>query len=97
MVYKRARLYVFVHTVRELRLMERDVFLLQKKLGKLPQLSQLGSVPAQLLQISRSAPLLLGAVVGQKSKAHVEENLSMATVQPLSEGDFARAVKALRQ
>jgi len=48
-----------------------------------------------LLQFIRSTPGVLAPLVGQKSDAHVTENLKVMEINPLSEDDFVKTVKNL--
>ena len=48
-----------------------------------------------LLQFIRSTPGVLAPLVGQKSEEHVEENLQILKINPLSEDDFVKTVKNL--
>ena len=55
---------------------------------RIPELE--GSRALSLLQFSRSAsPAEIAPLVGQKDPAHVEENLKIAHVRPLTEPEFA--------
>ena len=54
--------------------------LLQARLKELPQLKNLGSDGARLLQLARSTPYVICALVGHKSSAHVDENLALSQV-----------------
>ncbi len=52
-----------------------------------------GLSPAQsALQFARSAPYHLAPLVGQKDRAHLEENLRVAEFPPLGEKDFSRMI-----
>jgi len=48
-----------------------------------------------LLQFIRSTPGVLAPLVGQKSDAHVTENLEVMKIDPLSQDDFIKTVKNL--
>ena len=48
-----------------------------------------------LLQFVRSTPGVLAPLVGQKSDAHVTENLEILRMSPLNENDFHLTVKNL--
>ena len=72
-------------------------FTLQAKINRLAVLGPLPSMQTKLLQLARSTPLLLSAVVGHKTKHHVEDNLKLVSVRPLSNEAFLRAVKSLEE
>ena len=59
-----------------------------------PELSKV-SPSVGLLQFIRSTPGVLAPLVGQKSDAHVTENLKVMEINPLSEDDFVKTVKNL--
>ena len=59
-----------------------------------PELSEV-SPSVGLLQFIRSTPGVLAPLVGQKSDAHVTENLEVMSISPLSEEDFIKTVKNL--
>ncbi|WP_337862063.1 aldo/keto reductase [Nitrososphaera sp.] len=50
---------------------------------------------SKLLQIVRSSPSVIAPLVGQKKPEHVEENLKVADLPPLSEQEFRKAVDTL--
>jgi aryl-alcohol dehydrogenase-like predicted oxidoreductase len=50
---------------------------------------------AKLLQIIRSSPSIIAPLVCQKRPEHVEENLKVANMPPLSEEDFKQAIQIL--
>jgi len=50
---------------------------------------------AKLLQIIRSSPSIVATLIGQKKQEHVEENLKIANIPPLSEVEFKQAVQIL--
>jgi aryl-alcohol dehydrogenase-like predicted oxidoreductase len=49
----------------------------------------------KLVQIVRSSPSVIAPLIGQKKAEHVEENLRVANVPPLSDEEFKQAVKVL--
>jgi aryl-alcohol dehydrogenase-like predicted oxidoreductase len=49
----------------------------------------------KLVQIIRSSPSIIAPLIGQKRMEHVEENLKVANVPPLSSAEFKQAVKVL--
>ena len=53
---------------------------LQSRLKEFPQLKNIGSDGARLLQLARSTPYVICALVGHKSAAHVDENLALSQV-----------------
>tara|TARA_B100000929_G_scaffold219619_1_gene176187 strand:+ start:1169 stop:2272 length:1104 start_codon:yes stop_codon:yes gene_type:complete len=59
-----------------------------------PELTEV-SPSVGLLQFIRSTPGVLAPLVGQKSDAHVTENLEVMKIDPLSEDDFIKTVKNL--
>ena len=50
---------------------------------------------AKLLQIIRSSPSVIAPLIGQKRPEHVEENLKVANMPPLSEDEFQQAIRIL--
>jgi aryl-alcohol dehydrogenase-like predicted oxidoreductase len=48
-----------------------------------------------LLQFIRSTPGVLAPLVGQKSDAHVTENLEVLKIPPFSEDEFTSTTKNL--
>jgi aryl-alcohol dehydrogenase-like predicted oxidoreductase len=50
---------------------------------------------AKLLQIIRSSPSVIAPLIGQKRPEHVEENLKLANIPPLSEEEFQQAIRIL--
>ena len=59
-----------------------------------PALSEV-SPSVGLLQFIRSTPGVLAPLVGQKSDAHVTENLEVMKIDVLSEDNFVKTVKNL--
>ena len=54
-----------------------------------------GSLAGQYLQVVRSTPLLVGAVVGHKQKEHVVQNLALVA-EPILDGmDHKRLLDGL--
>ena len=49
----------------------------------------------KLVQIVRSTPSVIAPLIGQKKAEHVEENLKVANVPPLSAEEFKQAVRIL--
>ena len=50
---------------------------------------------AKLLQIVRSSPSVIAPLIGQKRPEHVEQNLKIANIPPLSEDEFQQAIRIL--
>jgi aryl-alcohol dehydrogenase-like predicted oxidoreductase len=50
---------------------------------------------AKLLQIIRSSPSVIAPLIGQKRPEHVEENLKVANMPPLSVEEFQQAIRIL--
>ena len=50
---------------------------------------------AKLLQIIRSSSSVIAPLIGQKRPEHVEENLKVANMPPLSEEEFEQAIRIL--
>lgn len=55
-----------------------------------------GSV-SKLLQLVRSSPSVIAPLIGQKRSEHVQENLKVADVPPLTKSEFEQAVKMLTE
>ncbi len=53
----------------------------QDRLSQFPQLSHIKGEGAQLLQLARSTPYVICALVGHKTPAHVDENLELTQVR----------------
>ena len=74
-----------------------SVPLMQAKLltpGVMPEFGNL-KPSLRALQFTRSTPGVLTPLVGQKSDAHVQENIEILKIPPLSEPDFYELVKKL--
>lgn len=63
--------------------------------SQIPDYCGLSDQLAKLLQIIRSSPSVISALIGQKKAEHVEQNLKIANVPPLSGEEFKQAFKAL--
>jgi len=61
-----------------------------------PELAEVTGKGAKLLQIARSTPRLLTALVGHKTPMYVEENLLLTRVPPMDEGRFASVMTQLK-
>ena len=55
-----------------------------------------GGAGARLLQVARSTPGVLCALVGHKERDHVEGNLALALEAPLGEAAFASVAARLQ-
>lgn len=62
--------------------------------GVMPEFGNL-SPPLRALQFIRSTPGVLAPLVGQKSQAHLEENLKIMKIDPMNENQFRELVKEL--
>ena len=62
--------------------------------GVMPNFDNL-SAPLRALQFIRSTPGVIAPLVGQKSDAHVKENLEILKIPPIQEADFGNLVKKL--
>jgi aryl-alcohol dehydrogenase-like predicted oxidoreductase len=71
--------------------------LFQGKLLKsqVPNYGNVTDPVAKLLQIIRSSPSVVAPLIGQKKQQHVEENLRIANISPLSEFEFKQAIQVL--
>ncbi|MFL6495047.1 MAG: aldo/keto reductase [Nitrososphaera sp.] len=71
--------------------------LFQGKLLKsqVPNYGNVTDPVAKLLQIIRSSPSVVAPLIGQKKQEHVEENLKIANISPLSEFEFKQAIQVL--
>jgi aryl-alcohol dehydrogenase-like predicted oxidoreductase len=50
---------------------------------------------AKLVQVMRSSPAVVAPLMGQKKPEHVQENLKVADIPPLTKEQFSQAVDAL--
>ncbi|HEY7507193.1 MAG TPA: aldo/keto reductase, partial [Nitrososphaera sp.] len=62
--------------------------------AQIPDIGVDGNV-AKLVQIIRSSPAVIAPLIGQKKAEHVEENLRVASISPLSREEFDNAVRIL--
>jgi len=62
--------------------------------GAMPEFSNL-EPSIRALQFIRSTPGVLAPLAGQKSEPHVEENLKIMSIPPLSESEFSDLIKKL--
>jgi aryl-alcohol dehydrogenase-like predicted oxidoreductase len=61
----------------------------------IPDYGGLSDPVSKLVQIVRSSPSVIAPLIGQKRPEHVEENLKVANMPPLSGDEFKQAVKVL--
>lgn len=71
-------------------------FGVQNKIESLPELAEVTGGPVvKALQIVRSTPFVLTAIVGHKSPGHVQKNTDLARRPLLTPDEFARVEIAL--
>ena len=63
--------------------------------AQIPDYGGVSDPVGKLIQIVRSSPSVIAPLIGQKKVEHVEQNLKVANVPPLSDEEFKEAVKAL--
>lgn len=63
--------------------------------SQIPNYGNAADPVAKLLQIIRSSPSVIAPLIGQKRPEHVEENLKVANMPPLSEEEFEQAIRIL--
>lgn len=63
--------------------------------AQIPDYAGIADPVTKLVQIIRSSPAVVAPLIGQKSAEHVQENLKVADVAPLSRKEFEQAVSAL--
>jgi aryl-alcohol dehydrogenase-like predicted oxidoreductase len=63
--------------------------------AQIPDYGGVSDAVGKLVQIVRSTPSVIAPLIGQKKAEHVEENLKVANVPPLSGEEFRQAVKVL--
>jgi aryl-alcohol dehydrogenase-like predicted oxidoreductase len=61
----------------------------------IPDFAGAKSNVAKLLQLVRSSPSVIAPLVGQKKPEHVEENLQVADMPPLTEEEFGQVIDLL--
>lgn len=67
-----------------------------KLLGaQIPDYGGLRDPVAKLVQVIRSSPSVVAPLIGQKKTEHVEQNLQLASVPPLSIEEFKQVVETL--
>jgi aryl-alcohol dehydrogenase-like predicted oxidoreductase len=91
---KRLGIAVFVSgPLAQARLLQDET--LQKELDACEELAGIKGAGTKLLQVSRSVPGIVSAVVGQKSPSNVDQNVVLTKVAPLSEVEFFNVIKKL--
>jgi aryl-alcohol dehydrogenase-like predicted oxidoreductase len=63
--------------------------------ARIPDFGGLSDPVGKLVQIVRSSPSIIAPLIGQKKAEHVEQNLKVASIPPLSDEEFRQAVKTL--
>lgn len=63
--------------------------------AQIPDYAGITDPVAKLVQIVRSSPAVVAPLLGQKRPEHVQENLKVADVPPLTKEQFAQAVETL--
>ena len=63
--------------------------------SNIPDYGGMSDPVAKLVQIVRSSPSVIAPLIGHKKAEHVEQNLQVANVPPLSTEEFKQAVRAL--
>jgi len=63
--------------------------------SQIPNYGNAADPVAKLLQIIRSSPSVIAPLIGQKRPEHVEENLKVANLPPLSVEEFQQAIRIL--
>lgn len=63
--------------------------------SQIPNYGNAADPIVKLLQIVRSSPSVIAPLIGQKRPEHVEENLKVANIPPLSEDEFQQAIRIL--
>lgn len=63
--------------------------------AQVPDYAGISEPVGKLVQIIRSSPSVIAPLIGQKKPEHIEENLKVANVPPLSDKEFKEAVRVL--
>lgn len=63
--------------------------------AQIPDYGGLSNNIAKLVQLVRSSPSIVAPLLGQKKAEHVEENLKVADVPPLSKQEFEHVIRML--
>jgi aryl-alcohol dehydrogenase-like predicted oxidoreductase len=63
--------------------------------AKIPDYMGLNDQVAKLVQVIRSSPSVIAPLIGYKKQEHVEQNLRIANVPPLSDSEFRDVVRTL--
>jgi aryl-alcohol dehydrogenase-like predicted oxidoreductase len=71
--------------------------LMQGKLldARIPDYMGLTDPVSKLVQIPRSTPSVIAALIGQKKPEHVAQNLNLAKIPPLTTQQFNQTIKRL--
>jgi aryl-alcohol dehydrogenase-like predicted oxidoreductase len=74
-----------------------SVPLLQGRLlrAKIPDYMGISHQVTKLIQIVRSSPSVIAPLMGYKTTEHIQDNLKIANIPPLSESEFVNAVRDL--
>ncbi len=63
--------------------------------AQVPDYAGISEPVGKLVQIIRSSPSVIAPLIGQKKPEHIEENLKVANVPPLSDKEFKEVVRVL--
>ncbi|MEO9294692.1 MAG: aldo/keto reductase [Nitrososphaera sp.] len=63
--------------------------------AQIPDYTGLTDRVAKLVQVIRSSPSVIAPLIGQKKAEHIEENLKVADIPPLSEQEFKQVINML--
>jgi aryl-alcohol dehydrogenase-like predicted oxidoreductase len=63
--------------------------------AQIPDYAGVTDTVAKLVQVMRSSPAVVAPLMGQKKPEHVQENLKVADIPPLTKEQFSQAVDAL--
>jgi aryl-alcohol dehydrogenase-like predicted oxidoreductase len=61
--------------------------------GTIPEFADISQPSLRCLQFIRSTPGVLAPLVGQKTQSHVDQNLQIMKIPPLSAQEFSDLVK----
>ncbi|GMH42510.1 hypothetical protein BSKO_10429 [Bryopsis sp. KO-2023] len=67
----------------------------KEKLMQIPVLKNIQGIGPKLLQLVRSTPYLTSTLVGQKSAFHVEQNIALSGIDPLTTEQFFKVMAEL--
>jgi aryl-alcohol dehydrogenase-like predicted oxidoreductase len=73
--------------------------LLQGRLlkAKIPDYMGISDQVAKLVQIVRSSPSVIAPLLGYKKREHIQHNVKIAKIPPLSESEFSNVIRELLQ